>query len=149
MNQKCNLCDRADGLTAHPFMPGGWLCPEHAAKSRQKQSSRKQVAAHLTQGAVIVDRDELLGLKAEGLIPIRTYVYLALRIDNVTEQLKPLDIRKFSKRWCLAIEDVISALASLSKKGIVVVDVQKLMAQTLTHQERKAAMEKAYADSTK
>ncbi len=137
---KCNLCDRGDELQPHPYMPGGWLCPEHLAALPQNQKQAKNQQPH-----IVLDRNELMGLKAEGLIPLRGYIYCALRIDGLTNQIKPLKMFEFCQRWGLTETDVIAAIANLGKKGIVKIRV-KVEAQAITHDDRIKAMEVAARD---
>ncbi|MGL5061897.1 MAG: hypothetical protein ACRC62_18155 [Microcoleus sp.] len=118
-------------------MPGGWLCPEHLAALPQGQKTNQQAAS---QPHIVLDRNELMGLKAEGLIPLRGYIYCALRIDGLTRQIKPLKMFDFCQRWGLTETDVIAAIANLGKKGIVKIKVN-VEAQAITHDDRIKEME--------
>jgi hypothetical protein len=133
---KCNVCDQVEGLTPHPHMPGAMLCDRHMPKLTPPPATHRA-------NAVVVDRDELFGLKAEGLVSLRTYVYLALRIEGVGSNLKCLDLTAFAFRWNLQREDCIAAIAQLAKKGIVSMDVKQLMTAAYTHVERVQAMERS------
>jgi hypothetical protein len=35
---KCNVCDRADSLTPHPYILTAWLCPDHAVTPKSSKS---------------------------------------------------------------------------------------------------------------
>jgi hypothetical protein len=155
---KCNVCDQTQKLQPHPFMPGALLCAEHQPKRAVEEvqgelleideNSVAVIAEAIPETppivkAVIVDREELFGLRAEGIVGIRGFVYFALRINGISSGLMDLDIAKFSEEWQISSLDCLSALASLSKKGIVVLDVKELSAQALTHKERIQNMEKA------
>jgi len=129
---KCNVCSATGGLSPHPYVQGAFLCFEH--KPRPKPAP--------VAGAIVIDRDELLGLKIEGLVSLRSYVYFALRIDGVASELKSLDLAAFCDRWSVNEADVVGAIASLSKKGIVR-SVFRVDAQAVTHKERVAAMEES------
>lgn len=133
---KCNVCDRATDLSPHPYMPGAHLCPTHL--------NRQQVAVAPIDRHIVVDRNTLMGWKVEGLIPMRGYIYLALQIDGLTTQIKPLKMVEFCARWSVTEVDVITAIANLSRKGLVKMRV-KVEAQAVSHDERLKEMERAYA----
>jgi hypothetical protein len=135
---ECNICSTNDNLSHHPFMTGAFLCDDHLPKTVKADAPKAQATK-----AVIVDRDELMGLKAEGLVSIRTYVYLAMRIDGVSTDMRALNLVQFAFRWCIQREDCITAIAQLAKKGIVAMDVKQLMTAAYTHDERLQAMERS------
>lgn len=130
---ECNICKAGGDLTPHPFMADAFLCADHLPKAAKAEAPK----------AVIVDRAELMGLKAEGLVSLRTYVYLAMRIDGVSTDMKTLNLTQFAARWCIQREDCITAIAQLAKKGIVAMDVKQLMTAAYTHDERLQAMERS------
>lgn len=136
---KCNVCGTIEGLSSHPFVLGAYVCPKHMPKTRLESPI---APTQFTQ--IILDEKELKGLKIEGLIPVRTYIYLALRIDGLTDQVKPLKMAKFCARWSVTEADVIIAIASLSKKGIVKISAT-VSAQAMSHEERISTMEEDYA----
>jgi hypothetical protein len=155
---KCNVCGITNRLQPHPLMPGAWLCANHQPKRAAEEVQGELLAigensviaiveaipeAPSIVKAVIVDREELFGLRAEGIVGMRGFVYFALRINGISSGLMDLDIAKFSEEWQISSLDCLSALASLSKKGIVMLDVKELSAQALTHKERIQSMEKA------
>lgn len=133
---KCNVCDRADNLAPHPFVVGAMICPDHAPKSTVSKAKRKS-------SEIVLDYDELVGLKAEGLIPVRTYIYLAMRIEGMTEAIQSLDVLKLCKKYGVSETDLIAAIASLSKKGIVKAQFE-ISAKAITHADRVAEMEAAF-----
>jgi hypothetical protein len=117
-------------------MPGAFLCNQH---QRLPVVEPKPVGRSIT-----VDRDTLMGWKVEGLIPMRGYIYLALQIDGLTTQVRPLKMVEFCARWSVTEADVITAIANLSRKGLVKMRV-KVEAQAVSHDERLKEMERAYA----
>lgn len=132
---KCNVCESSSRqLITHPFIPGAFTCHQHAPRIKPSRPSEAK--------PVVVDRDELLGLKIEGLVSLRTYIYFALRIDGISTSLQSLNMPGFCDRWGVSEVDVISAIASLSKKGIVKT-VFSVKAQAMTHKERLDGMEKS------
>jgi hypothetical protein len=153
---KCNVCGITNGVKPHPLMPGAWLCAKHQPKRVAEEVQGELLAmggvvaiaeivpeSPLAINAVIVDREELFGLRADGIVGMRGFVYFALRINGIASGLMDLDIVKFSEEWQISQFDCIAALASLSKKGTVMLDVRELSAQALTHKERIQNMEKA------
>jgi hypothetical protein len=138
---KCNLCDRADNLTPHPFMRDGFLCPDHPVKP--KQLSIVIPPAPIT-GMVIIDFNELIGLRAEKLLSLRTYIYLALRVDGYRGEMQLLKMNKFCTRWGVRETDVIQVIANLSGRGIVK-STFTVKTSAITHADRIEEMEAAYA----
>jgi hypothetical protein len=96
---------------------------------------------------IIMDEAELKGLRAEGLTSMRFYVYMALRIDGIAGSMKSVQILEFCKKWAVTQEEFITAIAALSKKGIVSMRLSGLEAQAITHEERLENMEKAHGAS--
>ena len=140
---KCNVCGTIENLSSHPFVSGAYICPKHMPKIKAESPIAPTLSTQ-----IIFDEKELKGLKIEGLIPVRTYIYLALRIDGLTDQVKPLKMAKFCARWSVIEADVIMAIASLSKKGIVRISVT-VSAQAMSHEERISAMEEDYVTQSK
>lgn len=93
---------------------------------------------------IVLDRNTLMGLKLEGLISMRGYIYVALQIDGLTKQVKPLNMVGFCARWSVTESDAIAAIANLNRKGLVKMRVV-VAAQVITHDERLQELEKAYA----
>lgn len=136
---KCEICSEKENSNQKDLVlqPSGYyLCPTHEKAIADRQAKAK---LHL---AVLIDEQELKGLRAEGLTTMRFYVYMALRVDGIQGSMKAVQIPTFCQRWALSLEDFISAIASLSKKGIVVMDLKGLDAQAITHKERIESMEK-------
>lgn len=144
---KCESCPSSkhnDPLTLIQQPSGYYLCPACDKSIKEKLSGVKKAIAPHPENAVIVDRNELIGLKTEGMISLRFYVYMALRIEGVTGSLKWVEVETFCKKWAIRSEDFIVATASLSKKGVVRMDVSRFKAQAVTHKERVQSMEVAY-----
>lgn len=140
---KCELC--RPGETVDPsilvLQPSGYyLCPAHVASMAARQSKAKAIG-------IIMDEPELKGLRAEGLISMRFYIYMALRIDGISGSMKTVQILEFCKKWAVTQEEFITAIAALSKKGIVSMRLNGLEAQAITHKERVENMEKAHGAS--
>jgi len=136
---KCELCSGAaknspESLVLQPS--GYYLCPRHAESIKERQ-------AKASKTGIWIDEMELKGQKSEGLISLRYYVYLALRIDGVSGSIKKVEPSIFCKKWAISREDFITAIASLSKKGVLVMNVKDIEAQALSHKERLENMEVA------
>lgn len=141
MTRKCNVCDRADNLTPHPFMPDGFLCPDHSVKP--KPLSIVAPPAPLA-GVVMIDFNELIGLRAEKLLSLRTYIYLAMRVDGYSGEMQLLKMGEFCSRWGVRETDVIQVIANLSGRGIVKSSFT-VKTRAITHADRIQEMEAAYA----
>lgn len=135
MNTKCEVCNKTDELVLQPS--GYYLCQVHDKKIKDRKITS-------TENPVILNSSELKGLKAEGLISLRFYVYMALRIEGITSSLKPVEISQFCNKWAIRSEDFLAAVASLSRKGIVKMNVPNFMAQAVTHDERIKELERSY-----
>lgn len=139
---KCEVCpDRVhnDESTLALQPSGYYLCPLHVKSMADRQA--KAVAPPVN--GIVMDEVELKGLRAEGLTTTRFYVYMALRIDGVSGAMKTVQISDFCQKWAVGHEDFIAAIASLSKKGVVAMNLKGLDAQAITHKERIESMEKA------
>jgi hypothetical protein len=137
---KCELCRPGEivDLTTLVLQPSGYyLCPSHIASMAARQAKAKPVG-------IIMDEGELKGLRAEGLISMRFYVYMGLRIDGIAGSMKSVQILEFCQKWAVTQEEFITAIAALSKKGIVSMRLSGLEAQAMTHKERLENMEKAH-----
>lgn len=151
VKHSCESCKK-EGFD-HQWMQLGkyWLC--RPCKSRidarlKEVNQGSELVQKESKPAVIVDEAELKGLKADGLVSLRAYIYLALRIGGITEKLKNVEIDDFCQQWQVCREDFIGAIAGLSKKGIVCLNVQNLSAQAFTRDERLQSLESS-ASSTK
>jgi hypothetical protein len=136
----CELCrpgNNVDPATLILQPSGYYLCPAHVASMAARQGQAKPVG-------IIMDEAELKGLRAEGLISMRFYVYMALRIDGIAGSMKSVQILEFCQKWAVTQEEFITEIAALSKKGIVSMRLSGLEAQAITHKERLKNMEKAH-----
>jgi hypothetical protein len=137
---KCELCrpgEITDPATLVLQLSGYYLCPSHIESMAARQAKAKPVG-------IVMDEAELKGLRAEGLISMRFYVYMALRIDGISGAMKTVQILGFCQKWAVTQEEFITAIASLSKKGIVSMRLNGLEAQAITHKERLENLEKAH-----
>jgi hypothetical protein len=136
---KCELCSKTENLSQ---LGSYFYCPDDYEIMRNKIHPTKPKQKLPT--SILIDKEELLGLKAEGMISLRFYIYMALRLEGVTASMKWLEVEDFCKRWAVRSEDFITSIASLSKKGVVKMDIPRFMAQATTRKERIKAMEDAY-----
>ncbi len=140
-SHRCECCNKqAYGCV---WQGSYWICLACKTKVDERLASTTKTKP------VVVDENELKGLRADGLLSLRTYIYLALRIDGVTETLKAVDIKKFCKRWQIQQEDFISAIASLSKKNVIQLNVSNISAQAFTRKERLQHLESAVLTKVK
>ncbi len=63
-----------------------------------------------------IDRDELLRLREEKMIPDRFYVYLAIKL-SYNGSNPSIDIPSFCEQWELTEVQLATAIAQLHKKG--------------------------------
>lgn len=63
-----------------------------------------------------IDRDELLRLREEKMIPDRFYVYLAIKLSYSSSN-PSIDIPSFCEQWDLSEVQLATAIAQLHKKG--------------------------------
>jgi hypothetical protein len=64
----------------------------------------------------LIDRDELLRLREEKMIPDRFYVYLAIKLSYSSSN-PSIDIPSFCEKWELTEVQLATAIAQLHKKG--------------------------------
>lgn len=64
----------------------------------------------------MIDRDELLRLREEKMIPDRFYVYLAIKLSYSSSN-PSIDIPSFCEQWNLSEVQLATAIAQLHKKG--------------------------------
>ncbi len=64
----------------------------------------------------LIDRDELLRLREEKMIPDRFYVYLAIKLSYSSSN-PSIDIPSFCEQWNLSEVQLATAIAQLHKKG--------------------------------
>lgn len=139
---KCNLCNKDKEGCEWQEIGKYWLCLPCKNRVRMRQAEDR--AKKYEKAALVIDREELLGLKADGLLPVRTYIYLALRLDYPNGAPRNgIDVYEFCTSWAVNQGDLLAAIGRLSKKGIVVLRGEKLVIETRTRAERIAAMEAA------
>ncbi len=63
-----------------------------------------------------IDRDELLRLREEKMIPDRFYVYLAIKLSYSSSN-PSINIPSFCEQWDLSEVQLATAIAQLHKKG--------------------------------
>ncbi len=63
-----------------------------------------------------IDRDELLHLRSEKIIPTQFYVYLALKLSFPEQSNPSIDIEYFCGEWGLSETELASAITQLQKK---------------------------------
>lgn len=102
----------------------------------ERAKSLVDVERLLIENSIIVDEKELKGLRADGLTPTRLYIYFALRIEGVDSNPTSINLREFCDRWGVIKDDVVIALASLSKKGVAYNEMERLTSRIYTHEER-------------
>ena len=95
----------------------------------------------LDSSAYIIDREELIGLRTEGLLSIRIYVYFALRIDAFENEMQTINTQNFCTRWKIAETDYLIAIASLKKKGCLDLQFSDVSARAYSYQEKIHLME--------
>jgi len=66
----------------------------------------------------LIDRDELIRLREDGLIQSKLYVYLAIKLSYDTSE-PSIDIPSFCEQWELKEEEFSTALAQLQKKKVL------------------------------
>lgn len=143
-SHKCECCSKERFGCEWQEIGKYWLClacKERVQARRAGQLVEKEIQR--LDESVIVDEKELKGLRADGLMPLRTYIYFAMRIDGVTDNPKTVDLLAFCDRWAVTKEDLLSAVASLSKKGCIYVDISKLTTSVFTHEDRLSRLESA------
>lgn len=139
---KCDCCKKEVEECEWQEIGKYWLCLPCKNRIRMKQAEVR--AEKYKKAALVIDREELLGLKADGLLPVKTYIYLALRLDYPDGIPRSgIDVFEFCTSWAVNQGDLLAAIGRLSKKGIVVLRSEKLSIKTRTRAERIAAMEAA------
>lgn len=86
---------------------------------------------------LILDRDELMALKAEKLLPLKTYVYLAFLIDKANVKAKVVQTQAFCAKWGISKQDFLIAIAQLEKKGLIQAGINSFMNEVKTPQEKR------------
>jgi|GEM_PF-3816419 len=91
-----------------------------------------------------IDRAELFALRDDKLLPLRTFIYFALRLDYPKGGISnKVELAEFCNRWRISQYDFLSATASLGKKGIVHIKTQSLEIETPSRSDRIAKLEQA------
>lgn len=143
--KKCDLCGQLKEGVLQPS--GTFLCPPCEKKVLARIEAAKKPS---TTETIALDRMELWKLKADGLLSVKGYVYLALRLDypeqaqDVEDEIyAEVDIEDFCSRWRLSQHDLLTALGALGRKGRVFVSTQRIGVKTLTRDQAMALLEKA------
>lgn len=143
--RKCDLCGQYKEGILKPS--GTFLCPPCEEKVAARIEASKKPS---TTETIVLDRMELWKLKADGLLSVKGYVYLALRLDypeqaqDIEDEIyAEVDIEEFCGRWRLSQSDLLTALGALGRKGRVFVSTQKIGVKTLTRDQAMALLEKA------
>ncbi len=71
---------------------------------------------HTKSREYLIDRNELIRLREDGLIQSKLYVYLAIKLSYDTSE-PSIDIPSFCEQWGLKESEFTTALAQLQKKG--------------------------------
>lgn len=133
MLRKCELCS-CSKKTCIQQPSGYWLCPSCQEKVAKRQQDGVSV--------ITLDRNELWELKVDGILPVRSYVLLALRLDY-PDGLNKIDVGEFCGRWRIQGYEFLAAMASLGKKGLIDLKTQEVEIQTFTRAQRMQLLEKA------
>ena len=113
------------------------------ASQRRKKKPTATKPSRAKAKKYVVDEKELFGLKAMGLVPARTYVYLALRIDGYQKAMQSIDPQKFCEKWGLSRNDFLIAIAGLNKKGVVDIEVANIDVKAYSHEEKQEHAKRA------
>lgn len=136
--KKCNLCDR-EGTRKHPFIQGGYLCDEHHAASEAKRKTKPGNPPKPHEAGYLLDKQELKALRMDGLLPLKTYVYMALMIDN-PGGAEQIDMKAFCMKWGVPAYEFLQAIGQLGRKGLVNIRPQDLKADVLNRSQRQDAL---------
>lgn len=143
---KCECCKKQRSGCEYQETGKYWLCFSCKGNIENRLKPVEKPKDYQGQG-ILLDEAELKGLRADGLLSLRTYVYLALRIEGLTLNPTSVDVFRFCNRWAVVKEDLISAAASLSKKGAIYLNIESLTAQVFTHEDRLKSLESSISNS--
>lgn len=137
--KKCNVCESTQDLSAHPYIPSGFLCKDHMPKttkfSDENENTLNFVKELAKEPCYELDMPELKALRMDGLLPVKTYVFLALMIDNPLG-LKSIDMQSFCQRWGIPAYEMLQAIGQLAKKGLINLKPQDIAAEIVTRSQR-------------
>ena len=77
---------------------------------------------------------------------MRTYIYLALRLDGIEKRLQKIPTQSFCENWGVSQTDYLIAIASLNKKGVIDYLLPDLSARAYSPQEKLAILERELND---
>lgn len=140
---KCNVCDAKDSLSPHPFISNAYVCKDHKPKhgnSVESSERKEKPIAPSLEPSYSLDISELKALRMDGLLPIKTYVFLALMIDNPSG-LKKIDMGLFCSRWGIPSYEVLQAIGQLARKGLINLKPQDIEAEIVTRNQRMKNLE--------
>ena len=141
----CNVCGVKEDLSPHPFLKNGYVCKEHKPKQKEKLLEVRSESTNLDESCYSLDMPELKALRMDGLLPIKTYVFLALIIDNPAG-LKKIDMGLFCSRWGIPSYEVLQAIGQLARKGLINLKPQDIDAEIITRSQRLKHLEGAVND---
>lgn len=142
--RKCECCQKPKPDCELSQSGEYWLCVACQASiaMRQAQAKAKKYSTAIYQ----IDRAELLELWADSLLPVRSYIYFALKLEypgGVPDG--GLDIETFCQDWEVSAAQFLGAIASLGRKGIIQIRTKRLDLETLSRKQRIAALEQSVA----
>jgi hypothetical protein len=73
--------------------------------------------------AITIGPNDLLNFRLSKILPLKAFVYLALRIEGYKSNIETLDVAVFCNRWGLSQAEFFNTIAVLSKKGFVDWDI--------------------------
>jgi len=73
---------------------------------------------HTKSREYLIDHDELIRRREDGLIQSKLYVYLAIKLSYDTSE-PSIDIPSFCDQWGLKEEEFSTAIAQLQKKKVL------------------------------
>lgn len=135
---KCNVCSKMEDLLPHPFLENSFLCPDHSIKREPGGSSKVKPLEHPIP-VYVIDEMELKAMRMDGLLPSKTYVYMALMIDNPSGA-QSIDMRAFCSKWGIPAHSLLQAIGQLSGKGLLNIRPQDIAADVLTRGQRESAL---------
>lgn len=144
----CNGCELPKYGCVHQPLSKKWLCLACHEKAIAQRMIRYVDEERKALGDVLfIDEAELKGLKADGTMTLRLYVQLALKMEGVGSDPSKVNVFKFCKRWSITKEDLLSAVCSLSKRGIMYVNIEEFTAQVFSRTDRLEMLKKQFQDN--
>jgi hypothetical protein len=140
--QKCGCCKKEKFGCEYQESGAYYLCL--ACKSKitlRVAEARMQKYATATYS---VTRSELMDLRADGLLPVRTYIFFALKIDFPDQlPVHGLDMAEFCECWQVTQAELMSAIGGLARKGIVYLKIKNIDMEVVSRKQRLAQLEKS------